>query len=178
MANEQPTPDFVPLRKRQVDSAATAKGSAADDIGGSGPIDVPRVARVAYSSEAPDHPIEHLFDTSTGPTGTRWEAARPDEPQRIELEFDVPQDISRIRLEAAEAATERTQGVRLAASTDGGQSFAELRSQEYNFSPEGATFQREDWTVNLRGVTHLRIDVVPDQRGHGRASLTSLQLYR
>src|SRR5262249_34680281 len=117
-------------------------------------------------------------DGATGPAGSRWVAARPDEPQRIALAFDAPQRIARIRLEAAEDAAERTHQVCVGVSRDGGRTDEELRRQEYTLSPGGATYQSEDWAVDLHGVTHLRLDVVPNLRGHGSASLVSLRLYR
>jgi hypothetical protein len=42
------------------------------------------------------------------------------------------------------------------ASGDGGQSYRKILVQEYNFSPSGATYQREKQRFNLRQVTHLR----------------------
>ena len=64
-------------------------------------------------------------------------------------------------------------------SCDGGQSYRELRRQEYNFSPPGATFEREDWTVLAEGVTHLQLWMKPDKGGKlYRATLTALVLKR
>ena len=49
--------------------------------------------------------------------------------------------------------------------------------QEYNFSPPGTTFEREDWAVTAAGVTHLRLQIKPDKGGKPcRATLTSLVL--
>ena len=49
--------------------------------------------------------------------------------------------------------------------------------QEYNFSPPGTTFEREDWMVPAEGVTHLRLWIKPDKGGKPcRATLTSLAL--
>jgi hypothetical protein len=48
--------------------------------------------------------------------------------------------------------------------------------QEYTFSPRGATFQREDLRLDLRDVDRLRLTIVPNKRGSGAATLTSLQL--
>ena len=38
-----------------------------------------------------------------------------------------------------------------------------LLRQEYNFSPPGTTFEREDWAVPAEGVTHLRLVIRPDK---------------
>jgi len=173
-ANSNP----VPLRKRQLASDTESSTGRQGAEGASRLLDVARLAQVSYTTEAPDHPIENLFDGSTGPNGSRWAAAEPDRRQRVEVVFDVPQQLSRIELEAAETEDERTQQVSLQVSRDGGQTFADLRRQEYTFSPGGATFQHEDWAVDLSGVTNLRVEVVPNKNGHGTASLVSLRLYR
>jgi hypothetical protein len=49
--------------------------------------------------------------------------------------------------------------------------------QEYNFSPGGATYQREEQRFNLRQVTHLRLTIVPNKSGSGTATLTALRLF-
>jgi hypothetical protein len=65
----------------------------------------------------------------------------------------------------------------LAASCDGGRTYRELLRQEYNFSPPGTTFEREDWSVKAEGVTHLRLSIRPDKGGKPcRATITSLGL--
>jgi hypothetical protein len=64
--------------------------------------------------------------------------------ERIVLEFDRPQTISRLVYEVEEPARERTQEVRIEMSEDGGRSCRQILVQEYNFSPGGATYQREE----------------------------------
>jgi hypothetical protein len=49
--------------------------------------------------------------------------------------------------------------------------------QEYTFSPGGATLQREDVRLRLENVTHLRLHIMPNKRGFGPATLTSLRLF-
>src|SRR5437764_13960485 len=71
---------------------------------------------------------------------------------------------------------QRTQEVRVEVSEDGGRSYRQILVQEYNFSPGGATYQREDQRVNLRQVTHLRLTIVPNKSGSGTATLTTLRL--
>ena len=58
----------------------------------------------------------------------------------------------------------RTQEVQLASSNDGGITFRELVRQEFNFSPGGATWEHEDWTVRQKDVTHIRLMIKPDKR--------------
>jgi len=51
-------------------------------------IDIAGCATIAYSSENPAHPIEHLLDGRSGPGATRWVSARADMVERIVVEFD------------------------------------------------------------------------------------------
>jgi hypothetical protein len=48
--------------------------------------------------------------------------------------------------------------------------------QEYNFSPGGATYQREEQRFNVRQVTHLRLTIIPNKSGSGTATLTQGRL--
>ena len=65
----------------------------------------------------------------------------------------------------------------MAVSVDGGQTYRELVRQEFNFSPPGTTFEREDWAVTAEGVTHLRLWIKPDKGGKPcRGTITSLAL--
>jgi hypothetical protein len=160
-----------PIRKR----ALTSDGDRVTAPTGS--LDLTRIATLAYSSEDAAHPIEHLLDSGTGQGGSRWASARPDTVEELVIEFDQPQSLTRLVYEAEERDRERTQEVRIETSFDGTQTYQPVIVQEYTFSPEGATFEREDLRVNLTGVTHLRVVIVPNKRGSGTASLTSLQLF-
>jgi hypothetical protein len=152
------------------------KGLPAASTPMSGEIDVAAVATVLVTSEDPGHPVDHAFDDRRGPGATRWVAGEPGE-QTVNLAFDAPQTIRRVVLEVEEHEVARTQEVQLAVSVDGGQTYRELVRQEYNFSPPGTTFEREDWAVNAEGVTHLRLWVKPDKGGKPcRATITSLVL--
>jgi hypothetical protein len=65
----------------------------------------------------------------------------------------------------------------LAVSHDGGSTYRELLRQEFNFSPSGTTFEREEWTTAAGEVTHLRLCIKPDKGDWPcRASLTTLSL--
>ena len=142
-----------------------------------GEIDLAADALLRYTSEHPDHPVENILDRQDGPNGTRWEAATVDSPQTLVIEFDRPRSISRLHYEVAEPAAERTQEIRIEASMDAGNSYQQVLAQDYNFSPRGASFQVEDLRVNLSQVTHLRLTIVPNKQGSGRATLTSLRLF-
>jgi hypothetical protein len=163
--------DLPRIRKRPLDAEAHRSGRDA------GEIDIAGCATIAYSSEDPAHPVEHLLDGHSGPGATRWMSARPDTVEHIVIEFDRPQTISRLVYEVEETMRERTQEVRVEVSEDGGQSYRQILVQEYNFSPGGATYQREEQRVNLRQVTHLRLTIVPNKSGSGTATLTALRLF-
>jgi hypothetical protein len=134
------------------------------------------IATVWVTSEAADAPIDHVFDQHGGPGGSRWVAPVPGE-QRLILAFDTPQTLRRISLEVEEREVSRTQVLHVSVSSDGGQTYQEVRRQEYTFSPPGTTFEREDWAITVEGATHLQLVITPDKAGSPcRATLTSLAL--
>jgi hypothetical protein len=158
------------LRKHLLTAPPLARASP------SGAKVIAAIATVWVTSEAADAPIDHVFDQSRGPGGTRWVAALPGEQQLI-LAFDTPQTLRTVSLEVEEPEVSRTQALQVAVSTDGGQIFRELRRQEYTFSPPGTTFEREEWAVMVQGVTHLQLVITPDKGGKPcRATLTTLAL--
>jgi len=159
------------LRKRQLATDTIAAPRADHEI------DIAACATIAYSSEDPAYPIENLLDERPGPGGTRWTSARPDAIEHIVVEFDRPQTISRLDYEVEETMWDRTQEVRVEVSDDGGRAYRQILVQEYNFSPWGATFQRDEQRVDLHRVTHLRLTIVPNKNGSGTASLTTLRLF-
>jgi len=141
-----------------------------------GEKDIAALATVLVTSEAADHPIEHAFDSRRGPAGSCWVAGAPGE-QTLILAFDTPQTLRMIRLKVEERDVSRTQELSVAVSRDGGQTYQELRRQEYNFSPPGTTFEREEWAVTAEGVTHLQLVIRPDKGGTPcRATLTTLAI--
>src|SRR4051812_9530640 len=153
------------------------RASALTPVPTPGEIDIAAVATVLVTSEAPDHPVDHAFDGHRGPGGSRWMAGEPGE-QTLILAFDAPQAIRRLALEFEELEVARTQELQLAVSNDGGRTYRELVRQEYNFSPPGTTFEREDWAVPADGVTHLRFMIKPDKGGMPcRATINSLLLH-
>ena len=163
--------DIPRLRKRPLEAEAAASGRAANEI------DIVGRATISYSSEDPAHPVEHLLDGQSGPGATRWMSARADTIEHIVLEFDRPQTISRLVYEVEEATRERTQEVRVEVSEDGARTYRQILVQEYNFSPRGATYQREEQRLDLDRVTHLRLMIVPNKNGSGTATLTALRLF-
>jgi F5/8 type C domain len=144
------------LRKRLLEANA-----AADEI------DIAGCATVAYSSENPAHPVEHLFDGRSGPGASRWISARSDTIEHIVLEFDRPPRISRLVYEVEESGRERTQEVRVEVSEDLGRTYRQIFVQEYIFSPGGATYQREEQRFDHLRASHLRLTIVPNKNGSG-----------
>lgn len=141
-----------------------------------GELDIGAIATVLVTSESTDFPIENAFDGSRGAGGTRWVAAEPGE-QTLTLAFDTPQRIHQISLEIEEQEVSRNQELQVSVSNDNEQTYHELLRQEYNLSPPGTTFEREEWTVNVDQVTHLRLRIKPDKGNKPcRAKLTSLVL--
>ena len=163
--------DIPRLRKRPIEAEAAASGRAANEI------DIVGRATISYSSEDPAHPVDNLLDGRSGPGATRWTSARFDTIEHVVLEFDQPQTISRLVYEVEEATRERTQEVRVEVSEDGARTYRQILVQEYNFSPRGATYQREEQRLDLDRVTHLRLTIVPNKNGSGTATLTALRLF-
>lgn len=138
-----------------------------------GGLDVAAIATALCTSESADHPVESMFD---GRPDTRWVAAADGE-QTLILAFDAAQALRRVALLIEERAERRTQELDLAVSADGGLTWREVVRQEFNFSPDGATVQREDWQLPPGlSTTHLRLRIRPDKSGSGRATVTSLTL--
>ena len=143
-----------------------------------GEINVVAAATVLVTSEDPEHPVDHAFDSHRGLGGTRWIAGEPGE-QTVIVAFDAPEAIGRVILEVEEPEVVRTQELQLAISSDGGRTYRDVLRQEYNFSPPGTTFEREDWAVSAAAATHLRLQVKPDKGDKPcRATLTSLVVLR
>jgi hypothetical protein len=159
------------IRKRLLEDARPVPVSSGAEL------DVTAGATIAYSSDQPEHQVDNLFDGQDGPGGTYWESARENTTETLLIEFDWAQNISRLIFEVEERQLERTQELRLEVSCDGGSSFRTLLVQEFVFSPRGATFQREDVRLGVQGVSHLRLIIVPNKSGSGRAKLTSLRLF-
>jgi hypothetical protein len=58
-----------------------------------------------------------------------------------------------------------------------GRTYREVLRQEYNFSPTGTTFEREDWEVGGEHVTYLRLVILPHKGCKPcRATISSLVL--
>jgi len=157
------------MLRKQILSEPSAAGVPRADV-----KDIPALATVLVTSEAPGHPVDYLFDASGGPGGTRWMAGADGE-QTLVLAFDAPQTIRAIGIEAEEPSATRTNVLVISLSGDGGRTYQERIRQEFNFSQPGTTFEREEWAVPAERITHVRVVIQPD-KGHAphRATLTSL----
>ena len=136
-------------------------------------LNLDALAEVEITSEDLAHPIEAALLPGEG---SGWRAAGPGE-QTIRILFSNPQRLRQIRLEFVEPSTERTQEFALRWRADGGESFREIVRQQWNFSPQGATVQCEDYRVDLPNVSMIELTITPDIRGgEARASLARLRL--
>ncbi len=136
------------------------------------------LAEVQASSEAEGHPILFAFDEGMGPGATCWKAGDPGE-QTITVTFREPCALAQVTMEVEERDIARTQEVQLAVSTDGGLTYHELVRQEFNFSPNGATWEKETWPIPQDPVTSVRLVIKPDKgRSDCHATLTTLGLWQ
>lgn len=136
-------------------------------------LDLVGLAQAELTSEDPSHPIESALGPEGGPG---WRAAEPGR-QTIRLLFDKPLHVRHVRVVFEENEQARTQEFVLRWSPDGGRSYREIVRQQYNFSLPGAACEREDYVVDLAGLTALELEIVPDiGGGSARASVTQLRL--
>jgi hypothetical protein len=136
-------------------------------------LDVEKFAVVEVSSENDAFPVESALMPGTG---SGWLASGPGK-QIIRLLFDSPQRLQWIRLSFEELEMERTQEIVLRWSKDNGQSYQEIIRQQWNFSPDGATSEVENYHLELPAVTILELSINPDISGRNAfASLKELRL--
>jgi hypothetical protein len=127
---------------------------------------------VEITSEDAAQPIERAL---IGDDTHGWRAGEPG-AQTIRLLFDQPQDVHRIYLSFVETTAARTQEFVLRWSQDG-KAFREIIRQRWNFSPDGATRETEDYTVNLAGARVLELTIEPNISSRGDyASLQRLRI--
>src|SRR4051795_6704951 len=124
-------------------------------------LNLERLAQVEVTSEDPALSIESALIPDSG---AGWRAAQPGK-QLVRLIFDEPQKIRRVHLLFQESDQERTQEFVLRWSADGGQSYRDIVRQQYHFSPPGTTEEREEYKVDLDGVTAVELTIVPDISG-------------
>ena len=145
------------LRKKIIPSATGAAIPASVNT-----LDIIRNAEVIATSESENFPLDNIVDGSTGPGSSQWVAGTAG-PQTLIFKFDTPQNITTIVYEIEEREVARTQEVCFEASTDSGAHFREILRHEYNFSPDGSTFQREELKLALPQTTDLKMTIKPDK---------------
>jgi hypothetical protein len=156
------------MRKRIIGNETRTASSA--DLGW---LDLERLAQVEVTSEDPAYSIESALIPGAG---AGWRAAEPG-AQTIRLLFDKPQRLRQILVAFQEQERPRTQEFLLRWSPDGGVSYREITRQQYNFSPPNTTREREEYVVDLDGVTLLEMLLIPDISGGDTvASLAQLRL--
>ena len=136
-------------------------------------LNLEEIVTVELISEDSDYPIESALRSKKN---GQWRAATPGK-QTIRLLFDHPQQLKRVNLSFQESHIERTQEYVIRYLSRNENSFKEIVRQQWNFSPEGNTIEKEEHHVDLHDVTELELIIIPDiNGGETRASLMQLQL--
>jgi len=162
------------MRKFLLDESVAA---AARDSAMPNEIDLRSCAQVHFSSEHPQHPVDHLFDGSGGETSSGWVGGRRDRAETLLLVFDQPTNIASCAFEVVEREITRTQQVTAEYLLQDDKAYRTSFIQEFNFAPDGATHQRELMELNLRGVCRFRLTLLADKSGRGVPSLKALRLF-
>jgi hypothetical protein len=168
------TGDSFSMRKCLLDESAAA---AVRHSAIANELDLRSCAQVHFSSEHPEHPIDRLFDGSSGETASGWVGGRRDRAETILFVFDEPMNIASCGFEVVERKITRTQQVTAEYLLSGENAYRTSFVQEFNFSPDGATCQRELIELNLRNVCRFRLTLLADKSGRGVPSLTALRLF-
>ena len=142
------------MRRSPFDSSAAAAAPKQNETW----LDLLELARVAVTSEDPDHPIESAF--TFGKTAG-WRAGGRGE-QTIRLIFDPPQPVRRVWLCFSETEIRRTQEFSLRWWPEPAGISREIVRQQWNFSPDEASTEIEDYRVDLNGVAILELTIDPD----------------
>jgi hypothetical protein len=135
-------------------------------------LDLEVLADVEITSEDSDYPIEAalLPNKEHG-----WRAGKPG-TQTIRLLFKQPQNLHKIQLIFLESAVMRTQEYVLRWSNDDGRTFNEIVRQQWSFSPDGSTLEKEEYALSLSGVTALELMIAPDISS--QSAFASLEKFR
>ena len=156
------------MRKRIIRRPPEAGAAGGEDW-----LDLESLAQVEVTSEDAMYPVESALLPGAVPG---WRAAEPGR-QSLRLLFDRPQRVRRIFLLFIEEGAERTQEFILRWAPEAGGADREVVRQQYNFNPEGAVSETEDYRVELDGVAVLELEITPHVGGGGAlASLAQLRL--
>lgn len=122
-----------------------------------------QIATVEVTSEDAAFPVEAalLLSVELG-----WRASQKGE-QQIRLIFDEPISLHRMQLQFEETAIARTQEFSVRWSSVTGGPPAEIVRQQWNFSPDGSTAEREYYVIDLEGVSVLELMINPGYKPCG-----------
>ncbi|MBF0287448.1 MAG: carbohydrate-binding protein [SAR324 cluster bacterium] len=105
-----------------------------------------------------------------------WRAGHPGK-QTLRFIFKEPLKLRRIRLVFEETELERAQQFLLRWSSKSTDSYQDIITQQYNFSPSGSICEEEEYEVDLDGAVSLELQIDPDIHGsEAFASLKQIQL--
>lgn len=157
------------MMKRQTSAPLHTGGEAPEPAW----LALEETAEVEITSEDPEFPIEGALI----PGHDRgWRAKAPGK-QTIRLRFGLPRAIRRVRVMIEEHEIARTQQFTIRASAVPGGPWHELVRQQFTFSPQGATVEREDFQFDLPQAAGLEIEIQPNiSGGDAHASLRELRI--
>ena len=154
------------MKKRLI--APNVRGEKADPVW----LPLDAIAEVEITSESADYPIEAALTGS----GAGWRAESSGE-QTIRLKFEPPRLIRQVRVVIEERGQARTREFVLRAAAARGAPRREIARQQFNFSPAGATWEQEDYQLELAEVAELELTIVPDISGRDtKASIQQLRV--
>ena len=93
-----------------------------------------------------------------------WSASCPGE-QMIEIRFHHPTAVRRLRVVTTEAEQARTQEMTVWVSLHRGERHHHVLCQHFDFSPDGATEDVEEYALELEGVSAIQLRIVPSVDG-------------
>jgi hypothetical protein len=85
--------------------------------------------------------------------------------QLIEVRFRQPTPVSHLRVTCSEFEQSRTQEMTIWASLHRGEQHREVLRQQFNFSPDGATQEVEEYALQLEAVSAIQLRIVPSIDG-------------
>jgi hypothetical protein len=83
----------------------------------------------------------------------------------IEIRFHHRTPVRRLRVVSSEVKESRTQEMTVWVSLRGGERHLEVLRQQFNFSPNGATEEVENCTLQLEDVSTIQLRIVPSIDG-------------
>ena len=85
--------------------------------------------------------------------------------QTIDIRFHNRTPVRRLRVVSCEVEESRTQEMTIWVSLRGGERHCEVLRQQFNFSPNGATEEVEEYALQLENVSSIQVRIVPSIDG-------------